>query len=408
LRKDVDELTSGKLQTNSQIVAPVIKADSQIVAPVINATNVITNEMVINRNADIFGLLTTNGSLKIKQNMEYVNLGDEVIYSSFVQGQNAFITDIPEIFNNSLIYLKIKSLINNYGYRVVYFDNITRKSLFTLSRNADGRASTIFNLMIVPENKTIDPLFNLCEGNYVDCDSNEPDLLVQDDIESGGSIFSNENMTAQHFVGDGSQLTGIGSDNSSWNESYANTKYLGADSINTSCPAGYLLSGHIVNSSGVFNNCSIKDLNYHKKLASFSGKVGSGSGEEDNFYMGNWNIIPYEAISDPGNNWDNAEYWYVIPYNGTYSASYFVRTTDGTPIFTGYAITLNIEGTSEDNPDFTKWTAVTNNVRSSDGRTILGYHFTEGQKVRVLIYQDETDTYSCSDASFQIELSSLD
>jgi len=150
-------------------------------------------------NLTLSGIVRTNSPLKIKQSMEYTNFNDEVVYSSFVQGQNAIMNDVPDIFNNSLIYLKIKSLVNDYGYKVVYFDNITKESLFTLSRNANGRASTMFNLMIVPENKTTNSSFNLCEGNYVDCASNEPDLLVYDDIETGGSIFSNENITAENF-----------------------------------------------------------------------------------------------------------------------------------------------------------------------------------------------------------------
>lgn len=146
-------------------------------------------------NLTLGGVVKANSPLKIKQSMQYINFNDEIIYDSFVQGQNAIISDVPDIFNNSLIYLKIKSLANDYGYKVVYFDNITKKSLFTLSRNYNGRASTIFNLMIVPENKETNSSFNLCEGNYIDCESNEPDLLVYDDIESGGSIFSNENVT---------------------------------------------------------------------------------------------------------------------------------------------------------------------------------------------------------------------
>jgi hypothetical protein len=68
----------------------------------------------------------------------------------------------------------------------------------------------------------------LCEGNnYIDCDTDltGADLLVEDDIEAIGSIYSQENVTASYFVGDGSLLTGVSGDNSSWNESYADTIY---------------------------------------------------------------------------------------------------------------------------------------------------------------------------------------
>jgi len=42
-------------------------------------------------------------------------------------------------------------------------------------------------------------------------------LLVEDDIEAMGSIFSQENITANYFIGDGSLLTGISSGSSSTN-----------------------------------------------------------------------------------------------------------------------------------------------------------------------------------------------
>ncbi|MDD5699960.1 MAG: hypothetical protein PHH00_02080 [Candidatus Nanoarchaeia archaeon] len=42
LRKDVDEITTGKLQTASQIIAPIVQADSQIVAPIVNATQIVS------------------------------------------------------------------------------------------------------------------------------------------------------------------------------------------------------------------------------------------------------------------------------------------------------------------------------------------------------------------------------
>lgn len=40
LRKDVDEITLGKLQTASQIIAPIIQADSQIITPIVNTTKI--------------------------------------------------------------------------------------------------------------------------------------------------------------------------------------------------------------------------------------------------------------------------------------------------------------------------------------------------------------------------------
>ncbi|MBU0958340.1 MAG: hypothetical protein KKB31_00185, partial [Nanoarchaeota archaeon] len=65
-----------------------------------------------------------------------------------------------------------------------------------------GRATTISRSLQIVGNITMKPVnenFTLCEGNnYVDCetDTTGADLLVQDDIEAIGSIFSQENITA--------------------------------------------------------------------------------------------------------------------------------------------------------------------------------------------------------------------
>lgn len=50
---------------------------------------------------------------------------------------------------------------------------------------------------------------------------------MQGDIDmNGNDILNAENITANYFVGNGSLLTGIQGDNSSWNESYADSKYV--------------------------------------------------------------------------------------------------------------------------------------------------------------------------------------
>jgi hypothetical protein len=298
LRKDVDEITTGKLQIDNQVIAPIVQANAQIIAPIVNSNYITADQVNITNNADIFGVLRTNSPLKIKQSMQYVNLNDEVIYDSFVQGQNEIMPDIPEIFNNSLIYLKIKSLINPDGYRVVYFDNITKQSLFTLSRNVNGRASTIFNLMVIPENRTIDSSFNLCQGNYIDCASNEPDLWVYDDIESGGSIFSNENVTAHYFIGDGSRLTGISAGGNLFDQHLNTTSNVSFNRLNittslfvekniTSLGTGFF--SYLGNSVNRINKSWIKDINFNGIIngtgnITTNGKISTTDSIQGNYY----------------------------------------------------------------------------------------------------------------------------
>ena len=67
------------------------------------------------------------------------------------------------------------------------------------------------------------------------------DLLVGDDFEVGDNVYINgttwiyeslnvsENITASHFIGDGSYLTGIDGGNASWNQTYANDLYVNID-----------------------------------------------------------------------------------------------------------------------------------------------------------------------------------
>lgn len=82
LRKDVDEVTRGKLQTAAQVIAPIVQADMQVIAPIVNATqikavNITTTETgffsylgsLINRvtnlliqNININGTITFEGS----------------------------------------------------------------------------------------------------------------------------------------------------------------------------------------------------------------------------------------------------------------------------------------------------------------------------------------------------------
>lgn len=294
------------------------------------------------------GILKATNPLKIRQSMEYINYDDEIIYSSFVQGQNAVITDIPGIFNDSLIYLKIKALINNYGYKVVYFDNITKESLFTLSRNVNGRASTVFNLMIIPENKTTDASFNLCEGNYVDCDSNEADLLVYDDIESGGSIFSNENITA----------------------SYINA------------------SGYIYDS---------------KKNAFLEVKFGSGDGSAQNFNFGGFNTVNFSrldgyALTDNGNNYDAVNNYYIVPAGGIYRIMTRIRVTDGEgPDSYG-------QGADTSNGDSPSFAWFETNSNRNGALNMRVSHFDKDDSIRMFAYADTGDLLHASDGSMTIEL----
>jgi len=69
LRKNVDEITTGKLQTDSQVIAPVVQANSQVIAPTINASSqVITSNLTAT-----IGFLSYLGSLASRVTELFVN-----------------------------------------------------------------------------------------------------------------------------------------------------------------------------------------------------------------------------------------------------------------------------------------------------------------------------------------------
>jgi hypothetical protein len=63
LRKDVDEITAGKLQTVSQVIAPIIQADMQIVAPIVNGTQIVASHVTANNITTNYGFFSYLGSL---------------------------------------------------------------------------------------------------------------------------------------------------------------------------------------------------------------------------------------------------------------------------------------------------------------------------------------------------------
>jgi len=98
LRKDVDELTTGKLQTISQVVAPVIQADAQIVAPIVNATQVMA--MNLTTTAGFFNYLGSLTDRITKLWVVDINASGNVnvsgnITASYFIGDGSLLTNLP-------------------------------------------------------------------------------------------------------------------------------------------------------------------------------------------------------------------------------------------------------------------------------------------------------------------------
>jgi len=169
----------------------------------------------------LHGVLQGLSPLKLQDEINFIK-ADGTITSSLYNAPREASSTLSSVFADSLIHDIIEET-NEYGMQECFWDETTETMQMCISgAYLSGRATTISrSLQIVGNttNKPVDENFTLCEGNnYVDCETDVTgaDLLVEDDIESGGSIYSNENITAEYFIGDGSSLMNLPIDNL-WN-----------------------------------------------------------------------------------------------------------------------------------------------------------------------------------------------
>jgi hypothetical protein len=185
---------------------------------------------IITGNLILHGTLSGLSPLKFQDEINFIKAGGNVT-SALYNAPRLYNSTLPSVFADSLIHDIIQET-NDYGMQECFWDENTETMQMCISgAYLNGRATTVsrsFQVVGNTTNKVVNENFTLCEGNnYIDCDTDltGADLLVEDDIEAIGSIYSQENVTASYFVGDGSLLTGVSGDNSSWNESYADTIY---------------------------------------------------------------------------------------------------------------------------------------------------------------------------------------
>ncbi len=200
----------------------------------------------------LHGTLQGSSPLKLQNEINFLK-ADGTVTSALYNAPRESSSALPSVFADSLIHDIIQEN-NDYGMHECWWnENAGTMQLCISGAYLPERATTVsrsFQIVGNTINKPINENFTLCEGNiYVDCnpDITGADLLVEDDIEAIGSIFSQENMTAEdtgffsflgsltnritklwvqdidasgnvnvsgnvtasHFIGDGSQLTGI-------------------------------------------------------------------------------------------------------------------------------------------------------------------------------------------------------
>jgi hypothetical protein len=152
-------------------------------------------------NLVLHGTLSGLSPLKLQDEINFIG-SDGMVTSALYNAPREAPSTLPSVFADSLIH-DIISETNDYGMQECWWDENTETVQMCISgAYLAQRATTISRSLQVVGNPTSKPInenFTMCEGNdYVDCnpDTTGADLLVEDDIESIGSIFSQENVTA--------------------------------------------------------------------------------------------------------------------------------------------------------------------------------------------------------------------
>jgi hypothetical protein len=152
-------------------------------------------------NLVLHGILQGLSPLKLQDEINFLK-SDGTITSALYNAPRASTSSLPSVFEDSLIH-DIINETNDYGMQECFWDENTETMQMCISgAYLPARATTVsrsFQVVGNTTNKPVNENFTLCEGNnYIDCnpDTTGADLLVEDDIEAIGSIFSQENITA--------------------------------------------------------------------------------------------------------------------------------------------------------------------------------------------------------------------
>lgn len=173
-----------------------------------NVNEVSTGNLIVQ------GVIQSLSPLKLQDEINFVK-ADGTVTSALYNAPRELSSNLSSVFTDSLIHDIIEET-NAYGMQECFWDENTQTMQMCISgAYLSGRATTISRSLQIVGNttsKAVNEDFNLCEGNlFADCntDITGADLLVQDDIEAIGSIFSQENITADYLIGDGSLLTNL-------------------------------------------------------------------------------------------------------------------------------------------------------------------------------------------------------
>ncbi|MDD5177688.1 MAG: hypothetical protein PHT54_00170 [Candidatus Nanoarchaeia archaeon] len=147
LRKDVDEITTGKLETSSQVIAPTIQADTEIIAPTINASHIITTNVTTTET----GFFSNLGSLVDRIiNLWVIDINatgnietSQNVSAEYFKGDGSLLTNLPSL---TPVYLENNLTATNETYTTIFTIALTPNKMNVIraylaqSSSADGVA----------------------------------------------------------------------------------------------------------------------------------------------------------------------------------------------------------------------------------------------------------------------------
>lgn len=148
----------------------------------------------------MIGMLTHDSPVQLRDGLSLVNTSGDKIFNIEIQGTTTDNrTQPPDALNGTLLFGTF-AIQNPHNMEIAFWDFTNNRPAFIINEGATLRASVFDRSVMIGKslgNATVDENYTKCQGfNLIDCDTNltGADLGVEDDLETKGSIYVNENM----------------------------------------------------------------------------------------------------------------------------------------------------------------------------------------------------------------------